>query len=86
MRREIVSRAGFMKSTATSAVMCAENLRIEEVRPVPGGSWLVGKPLSEAQIRRHTNLLVLALRDEDGAGEGRFLFTTLARRPRSRRG
>jgi voltage-gated potassium channel len=50
-----------------------KNLRIEEVM-VPAGSWLVGKPLSEAQIRRHTNLLVLALRGEEQDGDGRFLY------------
>jgi voltage-gated potassium channel len=46
-----------------------KNLRIEEV-VVPAGSWMVGKPIAEAQIRRHTNLLVVALRE---AG-GRFVY------------
>jgi voltage-gated potassium channel len=46
-----------------------KNLRIEEVL-VPDGSWMVGKPISEAQIRRHTNLLVVAVRE---AG-GRFVY------------
>jgi voltage-gated potassium channel len=38
-----------------------KNLRIEEVL-VPKGSPLVGKPIFEAQIRKHTNLLVVAVR------------------------
>lgn len=38
-----------------------KNLRIEEV-VVPPGSPLVGKPIFEAQIRQHTNLLVVAVR------------------------
>jgi voltage-gated potassium channel len=42
-----------------------KNLRIEEV-VVPSGSWMVGKPISEAQIRRHTNLLVVAVREPGG--------------------
>ena len=42
-----------------------KNLRIEEVT-VPAGSWMVGKPISEAQIRRHTNLLVVAVREAGG--------------------
>jgi voltage-gated potassium channel len=39
-----------------------KNLRIEEVL-VPKGSPLVGKPIFEANIRRHTNLLVVAVRE-----------------------
>jgi voltage-gated potassium channel len=46
-----------------------KNLRIEEVT-VPAGSWMVGKPISEAQIRRHTNLLVVAVRE----ASGRFIY------------
>jgi voltage-gated potassium channel len=42
-----------------------KNLRIEEV-VVPAGSWMVGKPISEAQIRRQTNLLVVAVREAGG--------------------
>jgi voltage-gated potassium channel len=52
-----------------------KNLRIEEVL-VPPGSPLVGKPIFEAQIRRHTNLLVVAVREpptpKDSAG--RFIY------------
>lgn len=44
-------------------------LRIEEVI-VPDGSPLAGKPISAAQIRQHTNLLVIALRDP----AGRFFY------------
>jgi voltage-gated potassium channel len=47
-----------------------KNLRIEEV-VVPAGSWMVGKPIAEAQIRRHTNLLVVAVREPEG---GRFAY------------
>jgi voltage-gated potassium channel len=43
-----------------------KNLRIEEVL-VPDGSWMVGKPISEVQIRRHTNLLVVAVRESGGS-------------------
>ena len=39
-----------------------KNLRIEEV-VVPRGSPLVGKPIFQAQIRQHTNLLVVAVRE-----------------------
>jgi voltage-gated potassium channel len=48
-----------------------KNLRIEEVA-VPEGSWLAGKPIAEADIRRHTNLLVVALRDP--RLEARFIY------------
>jgi voltage-gated potassium channel len=47
-----------------------KNLRIEEVL-VGQGSPLVGKPLSDAQIRKHTNLLVIAVRE---AANGRFIY------------
>jgi voltage-gated potassium channel len=52
-----------------------KNLRIEEVL-VPPGSPLVGKPIMEAQIRRHTNLLVVAVREPPEAREraGRFIY------------
>ncbi len=52
-----------------------KNLRIEEVL-VPKGSPLVGKPIVEAQIRRHTNLLVVAVREPPPSpGEpGRFVY------------
>jgi voltage-gated potassium channel len=42
-----------------------KNLRIEEV-PIPPGSDLCGKPLSEAQLRRHGNVLVIAVREPSG--------------------
>jgi voltage-gated potassium channel len=42
-----------------------KNLRIEEV-PIPTGSPLCTKPLSEAQLRRHGNVLVIAVRDSKG--------------------
>ena len=42
-----------------------KNLRIEEV-VVPSGSWMIGKPIAEAQIRKHTNLLVVAVREAGG--------------------
>ncbi len=44
-----------------------KNLRIEEVT-VPKGSPLVGKPIFEANIRRHTNLLVVAVREPPPSG------------------
>jgi voltage-gated potassium channel len=52
-----------------------KNLRIEEV-VVPKGSPLVGKPIFEAQIRRHTNLLVVAVREPPPAPSqpGRFVY------------
>ena len=52
-----------------------KNLRIEEVT-VPRGSPFVGKPIFEAQIRKHTNLLVVAVREpsSDGAAPGRFVY------------
>jgi len=51
-----------------------KNLRIEEVM-VPGGSPLVGKPIFEAQIRKHTNLLVVAVREAPrNGGPGRFVY------------
>jgi voltage-gated potassium channel len=50
-----------------------KNLRIEEVM-VPADSSLVGKPIAEAQIRRHTNLLVVAVREPAGDGAGRFVY------------
>ena len=52
-----------------------KNLRIEEVL-VPKGSPLVGKPIFEAQIRRHTNLLVVAVREPPPAASqpGRFVY------------
>lgn len=51
-----------------------KNLRIEEVL-VPGGSPLVGKPIFEAQIRKHTNLLVVAVREPTANGQpGRFVY------------
>jgi voltage-gated potassium channel len=52
-----------------------KNLRIEEVL-VPTGSPLVGKPIFEAQIRRHTNLLVVAVREPPtpAATAGRFVY------------
>ena len=52
-----------------------KNLRIEEVL-VPPGSPLVGKPIFEAQIRRHTNLLVVAVREPPlaPAQAGRFVY------------
>ena len=52
-----------------------KNLRIEEV-VVPRGSPLVGKPIFEAQIRQHTNLLVVAVREPAPATDqpGRFVY------------
>jgi voltage-gated potassium channel len=52
-----------------------KNLRIEEVL-VPTGSPLVGKPIVEAQIRRHTNLLVVAVREPPPSPSqpGRFVY------------
>jgi voltage-gated potassium channel len=51
-----------------------KNLRIEEVL-VPRGSPLVGKPIFEAQIRKHTNLLVVAVREAPrNGGPGRFIY------------
>ena len=52
-----------------------KNLRIEEVL-VPKGSPLVGKPIFEAQIRRHTNLLVVAVREPPVAPSqpGNFVY------------
>ncbi len=52
-----------------------KNLRIEEV-VVPKGSPLVGKPIFEAQIRRYTNLLVVAVREPPPAPAqpGRFVY------------
>jgi voltage-gated potassium channel len=51
-----------------------KNLRIEEVL-VPRGSPLVGKPIFEAQIRKHTNLLVVAVREASKNGaEGQFIY------------
>jgi voltage-gated potassium channel len=51
-----------------------KNLRIEEV-VVPDGSVLVGKPISEAQIRRHTNLLVVAIKGAPPpSGDGQFVY------------
>jgi voltage-gated potassium channel len=52
-----------------------KNLRIEEVL-VPTGSPLVGKPIFEAQIRKHTNLLVVAVREPPAADErvGKFIY------------
>jgi voltage-gated potassium channel len=52
-----------------------KNLRIEEVL-VPPGSPLVGKPIFEAQIRKHTNLLVVAVREPATAAQatGRFVY------------
>jgi voltage-gated potassium channel len=52
-----------------------KNLRIEEVT-VPKGSPLVGKPIFEAQIRRYTNLLVVAVREPPAAPSqpGKFVY------------
>ncbi len=52
-----------------------KNLRIEEV-VVPTGSPLVGKPILEAQIRRYTNLLVVAVREPPAAPSqpGKFVY------------
>ena len=52
-----------------------KNLRIEEVM-VPKGSPLVGKPIFEAQIRKNTNLLVVAVREppEEPSQPGRFVY------------
>ncbi len=52
-----------------------KNLRIEEVL-VPKGSPLVGKPIFEAQIRKFTNLLVVAVREPPTAEAqpGRFVY------------
>lgn len=52
-----------------------KNLRIEEV-VVPKGSPLVGKPIFEAQIRRHTNLLVVAVREPPAqpSQPGKFIY------------
>jgi voltage-gated potassium channel len=52
-----------------------KNLRIEEVL-VPRGSPLVGKPIFEANIRRHTNLLVVAVREPPASPSqpGNFVY------------
>jgi voltage-gated potassium channel len=52
-----------------------KNLRIEEVM-VPKGSPLVGKPIFEAQIRKNTNLLVVAVREppDTPSQPGRFVY------------
>lgn len=52
-----------------------KNLRIEEV-VVPKGSPLVGKPIFEAQIRRYTNLLVVAVREPPAlpSQPGKFIY------------
>jgi voltage-gated potassium channel len=51
-----------------------KTLRIEEVA-VPPGSPFIDQPIAEAQIRRHTNLLVVAVREPDGnGGTGRFVY------------
>jgi voltage-gated potassium channel len=52
-----------------------KNLRIEEV-VVPKGSPLVGKPIFEAEIRKKTNLLVVAVREPPAAEHepGRFIY------------
>jgi len=52
-----------------------KNLRIEEVL-VPRGSPLVGKPIFEAQIRKNTNLLVVAVREPPTAEAqpGKFVY------------
>jgi voltage-gated potassium channel len=52
-----------------------KNLRIEEVL-VPAGSALVGKPIFEAQIRKYTNLLVVAVREPAASADvaGRFVY------------
>ena len=51
-----------------------KNLRIEEV-VVPKGSPFVGKPIFEAQIRQHTNLLVVAVREPSQSGAtGNFVY------------
>lgn len=52
-----------------------KNLRIEEVL-VPKGSPLVGKPIFEAQIRKNTNLLVVAVREPPVAPAlaGKFVY------------
>ena len=42
-----------------------KTLRIEEV-PITAGSPLVGKHLGEAQLRKHGNVLVIAVRDPNG--------------------
>jgi len=51
-----------------------KNLRIEEV-VVPKGSPLVGKPIFEAQIRKNTDLLVVAVREPPEADKpGKFIY------------
>jgi voltage-gated potassium channel len=51
-----------------------KNLRIEEVS-ITSGSPLVGKPIGEAQIRKFTNLLVVAVREPSRTKEpGRFIY------------
>ncbi len=51
-----------------------KNLRIEEVL-IPNGSPFAGKPIAEAQIRQHTNLLVIAVRQRpEGSAAGRFIY------------
>ena len=52
-----------------------KNLRIEEVM-IPADSPFVGKPIFEAQIRKHTNLLVVAVREAaaDARTPGRFIY------------
>jgi voltage-gated potassium channel len=42
-----------------------KNLRIEEVN-LPPGSGFVGKTLAQTDIRKHTDLLVLAVREPGG--------------------
>src|SRR5262249_41376452 len=51
-----------------------KDLRIEEVT-VPRGSPLVGKPIFEAQIRKHTTPLVVAVREASkDDSPGRFIY------------
>jgi voltage-gated potassium channel len=51
-----------------------KNLRIEEVI-VPAGSPFAGKPIAEANIRKHTSLLVIAVREPAKNGRsGRFVY------------
>jgi voltage-gated potassium channel len=46
--------------------MRSQDLRVEEV-PIPDGSPLIGAPLRETGIRHQSNVLVLAVREPDGA-------------------
>jgi voltage-gated potassium channel len=46
--------------------MRSQDLRVEEV-PIPTGSPLIGAPLRETGIRHQSNVLVLAVREPDGA-------------------